>query len=296
MELARTDHTLCGWSIDSDTEQPLIVVLHGIFGDDRNLFEMLADVRNLDAIVYQAASYRQFDWADISASETWTGLEQVLENYPIDRDRISLMGHHIGGRGALQLAMDRPGFFAAIAPMYPGIDVRLPYPALAVYPHFYEQAVEENHIPFPVFKKPEQPEPLTNEVERAIYGQLSLATRAENLTGLPIKMVIGESAPDAAAERLALLERLQKLGIPVTLDKVPGAMHGSRPPQFQDPEFYRWLLEPTQSADARTLCRGDHVFNTRWIQGLGQTTWGGFCSRKGQRRNQTIRCHSHGML
>jgi len=221
--------------------KPMIVVLHGIFGDDRHLFQMLGDVRHLGAIVYQAASYRQFDWSDISAAETWAGLEDVMKDYTVDPDRIYLMGHHIGGRGTLQLAEARPGFFAAAAAMYPGVDTKPRYPALAVYPEFAQQALESG-IPYPVFKKPDPPEPLAEGVQKRIYERLSLAAQAENLAGLPMKLVVGEADPDAAAERLALLERCRNLGLAIPVDYVPGAMHGNRPAQLQDPAFYQWLL------------------------------------------------------
>ncbi len=223
--------------------RPLIVVLHGIFGDDRHLFQQLAAVRNLGAIVYQAASYRQFDWADISAAETWAGLDQVLAEYAVDHDRIYLIGHHIGGRGVLQLAMDRPDLFAALAPMYPGIDTKPAYAALRLYPQYYEQAALGNLIPAPIYKTPPAPAPLTDPLEKKIMEMLSLATRAENIAALPIRLVHGEAQPDAAAERLALLARLQTLGAQVAVRHEIGAQHGNQPTELDEPEFYRWLLD-----------------------------------------------------
>lgn len=228
--------------IKAGGKRPLIVVLHGIFGDDRHLFQMLDAVEGLGAIVYQASSYRQFDWADVSAAETWAGLDQVLATQPVDRERIYLMGHHIGGRGVLQLAMARPWLFAALAPLYPGIDTRPPYEALRLYPRFYEAAALGNMIPYPHYKEPARPEPVADYQERLRMERLSLATRAENIASLPIRMVSGEDQPDAAAERLALLERLRALGANVTERHETGAQHGSRPPELDDPEFYRWLL------------------------------------------------------
>lgn len=219
---------------------PMIVVLHGVFGDERHLFQMLPAIRGFDAIVYQAASYRQLDWTDLSAAETWAGLDQVLDQYAVDRDRISLIGHHIGGRGVLQLAMAKPGFFSAAAPMYAGVDAKPAYPALALYPDFYEAATA-NHIPYPVFKKPARPG-AAGDIEKEIYERLSLAMRAENLAGLPMRIVTGEHDPDAAAEGLALEKRCQELGMSHPSTYVPGAMHGSRPPQLESSEWYQWLL------------------------------------------------------
>jgi pimeloyl-ACP methyl ester carboxylesterase len=232
---------------DPKNPLPMIVVLHGIFGDERHLFQMTPSICGLNAIVYQAASYRQLDWADLSAAETWAGLDQVLGQYAVDRDRISLIGHHIGGRGALQLAMDRPGFFSAAAPMFAGIDAKPAYPALALYPEHYE-AASLNHIPYPVFKKPARPDGVGEGAEKEIYERLSLATRAENLAGLPMRFVTGEHDPDAAAEGLALEKRLGKLGVPAPSTYVPGAMHGSRPPQLEDSEWHQWLIGQRRNA------------------------------------------------
>lgn len=220
---------------------PLIILLHGIFGDDRHLFQMLENVEDLGALVYQAASYRQFDWSDVSAAETWAGLERVLADYSVDCNRIYLIGNHIGGRGVLQLAMDRPGVFAALGSLYPGIDTHLPYPALRLYPEYYEAAVD-NHKPFPHFEKPAVPEPLKDGTEKRVYERESLVTRADNIAGVPLLIVYGESDPDAAAERMALFEKCSKAGSDVREVYVPGAQHGSIPPQLSDPKFYQWLL------------------------------------------------------
>ncbi len=222
--------------------RPLIVMLHGIFGDDRHLFERLDAIEGLGAIVYQAASYRQFDWADVSAAETWAGLEQVMATQGVDRDRVYLIGHHIGGRGVWQLAMARPGMFAALAPMYPGIDTKPAYDALRLYPQFYEQAALGNLIPAPHFKVPPVPQPVGDYQERLRMERLSLVTRADNIAGLPIRLVRGEEQPDAAAERMALVERLGGLGTTVDERHETGAQHGSEPSELDDPEFYRWLL------------------------------------------------------
>ncbi len=227
---------------DHAKKYPLIVILHGIFADERELFRMAEDFRGCDAIIYQAASYRQFDWADLSAAETWKGLEDILAKYPVDRDHISLIGWHIGGRGALQLAMARPGFFAAIAALYPGIDARPPYPALRLYPQFYQKAAADNLIPFPHEKILPPPEAITDPLERKIYERVSLASRAENLIGLPVHLTDGEANRDAAAERSALTARLAELGAPVETRYVAGALHGNQPPELSNREVFDWLL------------------------------------------------------
>ncbi len=255
-------------------KRPLIVMLHGIFGDDRHLFQRLDSVRDLGAIVYQAASYRQFDWSDISAAETWAGLDQVLATQPVDPDRIYLIGHHIGGRGVLQLAMDRPEQFAALGSLFPGVDTRPAYDALRLYPKFYDEAAKGNLIPFPVYKLSPPPEPLTDPVERAIMERLSLVTRAPNISGLPMRMVRGEAQPDAGAERLALLEALAKIGDDVPVRHEIGAQHGSSPPELSDPGFYRWLLAQRRGSAPRfyEFVATGLRDNTAWVTRIDRLT------------------------
>ena len=220
---------------------PLIVLLHTIFADERQLAMMTDTFRDLGAIVYQGAAYRQFDWGGISAAETWAGLEDVLRRYRIDADRVYLIGCHNGGRGVWQLSMGRPDLWAAAAPLFSGIDSRPPYPAMRLYPEWYEQAVAVA-IPPPQFTAPPRPAPVAGPLERGLFTLASLVPRLENIAALPLRSAFGEDDPDAAAERLAMQQRLQELGAPLATRYVPGAMHGSIPDEWADPAFYRGLL------------------------------------------------------
>ena len=232
--------------------RPLLVVLHAIFADERQLVPMVKQMRDLGAIVYQAAAYRQFDWGGISAAETWAGLDDLQAHYKTDADRTYLMGCHIGGRGTWQLAMTRPDLWAAAGPLYSGIDTRPNYPALRLYPQFYGQATRVL-IPPPQFKKPPVPEPVASDVERKMLQQASLASRAENISALPLRSAYGEEDPDAGAERLALEETLSILGHPLATRYAPGAMHGNMASEWGDPQFYRWLLSHKRQAYPREV-------------------------------------------
>ena len=225
----------------SATSMPLIVFLHSIFADERQLAMMADTFRDIGAIVYQGAAYRQFDWGGISAAETWAGLDSVKRHYHIDEDRVYLVGCHIGGRGVWQLAMGRPDLWAAAAPLFAGIDTRPAYAALRLYPQFYEQAISAQ-IPPPQFKPSPRPQPLTAPLERQLFEQASLAPRVENVLSLPLRSAFGEDDPDAAAERLALDQRFRELGAPLSTRYAPGAMHGSPAEELDDPRFSQWFL------------------------------------------------------
>ena len=248
-----------------DQPRPLIVLLHSIYADERQLLFTLNRFRDLGAIVYQGAAYRQFDWSGISAAETWAGLDDVLRNYRVDPDRIYLMGHHVGGRGVWQLAMARPDFWAAAAPMFSGIDTLPPYPALRLYPDFYPQA-SNILIPPPMNTPTPKPEPITQPLERRIFEQYSLASQLENISRLPLRSAYGEDEANAAAERLAMQDRLAQLGAPLATHYQPGAMHGIAPNDVSDPSFYTWLLSHRRPAYPKklTYIANGLRYNTAW--------------------------------
>ena len=220
---------------------PLLVFLHAIFADDRQLALLTPQLKDLGAMVYQAAAYRQFDWGGVSAAETWAGLADVKRHYHIDDDRVSLFGYHIGGRGVWQLALGRPDLWAAAAPFFSGIDSRPAYPALRLYPE-YAQKASQAQIPWPHFKTPPPPIPVTDGLEKKLFEQTSLVPRLDNIVHLPLRTAYGEDDPDAAAERLAMTERFDKLGVSLRTRYQPGAMHGNAPVEIDDPQFYHWLL------------------------------------------------------
>ncbi|MFA6293292.1 MAG: sugar-binding protein, partial [Victivallales bacterium] len=223
----------------ADREMPLIVLLHSIFADERMLSMMAETFKDLGAIVYQGAAYRQFDWGGISAAETWAALDEVKRLYKIDDDRVYLAGYHIGGRGTWQLAMARPDLWAAAAPIFSGIDTAPNYPALRLYPEYFDTA--SNPL-IPNSKPTMIPDPITIPLERKLFEQASLVPRLDNIANIPLRSAFGEDDPNAAAERLAMQKRLGDLGVRLNTHYVPGAMHGSPAGEFRDPAFYRWLL------------------------------------------------------
>jgi dienelactone hydrolase len=218
---------------------PLIVLLHSIFADERMLSQMTDTFKDTGAIVYQGAAYRQFDWGGISAAETWGGLNEVKRLYNIDEDRVYLVGYHIGGRGTWQLAMARPDLWAAAAPIFSGIDTGPNYPAMRLYPEYFDTAINSR---IPNNRPPAQPEKIVNPLEKKLFEQASLVSRLENIINIPLRSAFGEDDFNAAAERLAMQQRLADLGIILNTHYVPGAMHGSPADEIRDPAFYQWLL------------------------------------------------------
>ncbi|MCA9230045.1 MAG: dienelactone hydrolase family protein [Planctomycetales bacterium] len=106
---------------DPAKQYPLLIFLHGRGeqGDDPELlkihgpFKMVEEL-GLDLIIVAPQSPKDERW-DIDVLDAF--VDDVLEKYPVDRDRVYLTGLSMGGEGAWYLAIRRPDTFAAVAPI-----------------------------------------------------------------------------------------------------------------------------------------------------------------------------------
>lgn len=57
-----------------------------------------------------------FDWEDWGRANAMNVLERVLDRHPIDRNRVYLTGHSMGGHGVWHIGVTYPGRFAALGP------------------------------------------------------------------------------------------------------------------------------------------------------------------------------------
>ncbi len=109
-------------SYDASSARPLVVYLHGYTGLPEEPF------RNPTGLV-QAVDRRGWLFASLLGRGDWfyrggtPGEADVLEvladvekRYKVDRSRIYLMGHSMGGYGTNNVAMHHPDLFAAVAP------------------------------------------------------------------------------------------------------------------------------------------------------------------------------------
>lgn len=121
-------------------QRPLVIVLHGGGGTDRGMarltkrrFQDLAD-RDGFYVVYPDALTKMWDFGAGDVSESLERrvddraffeqlLDFMLENYPVDADRIFATGISRGGQASYFLACQFPGRIRAIAP------VTMPLPA-----------------------------------------------------------------------------------------------------------------------------------------------------------------------
>ncbi len=109
---------------DPDDKYPLIIFLHGRgeSGDDLKLVKVhgpFKKVKELNLPVLIVAPQTPIDerW-DVDMLSPF--VDHVLEDLPVDRERVYLTGLSLGGYGTWDLAVRRPEIFAAIAPICGG--------------------------------------------------------------------------------------------------------------------------------------------------------------------------------
>jgi predicted esterase len=133
--LSHVDRTLQPYRLfipsayDGQKALPLMVALHGMGGDENSMFdqygkELPVDAEKAGFIVVApkgrgtASMYRgsaEQDVLDVMA--------EVERDYKVDKSRVYLMGHSMGGFGTWSIAMEHPDLFAALGPISGGGDV-----------------------------------------------------------------------------------------------------------------------------------------------------------------------------
>ncbi|HVX15218.1 MAG TPA: prolyl oligopeptidase family serine peptidase [Pirellulales bacterium] len=108
----------------SDKKWPLILFLHGAGESGENLEKVKA--HGPPKIVDKNADFQFILVSPQSRGRGWDSntlralLDDVCDNYRVDRDRVYLTGLSMGGYGTWRLAADHPQYFAAIAPICGG--------------------------------------------------------------------------------------------------------------------------------------------------------------------------------
>ncbi len=108
--------------------KPLVVMLHGLLGDEGYYFSGLFD----PAVIKGEAERRGWILAGVNGRGRFSGyvgpavddsfevVKCVARDYRIDASRIYLTGHSMGGSGTWLIASTKPELFAAIAPVSGG--------------------------------------------------------------------------------------------------------------------------------------------------------------------------------
>lgn len=104
-----------------DPQQPAVVLIHGLFGDKDNLKSLARDLQDdYYCIMIDARNHGDSPHcADMSYAAMAADVRQTMDT--LDIDAFAVVGHSMGGKIAMQLAMDYPNrvtraVFADIAP------------------------------------------------------------------------------------------------------------------------------------------------------------------------------------
>lgn len=127
-------------SYDGKKPFPLIVALHGLGATpeiqlrypgftrlaEKHGYILLAPMGYNRVGWYGSRGWKSPRWqpnnlGELSEKDVLNVLDIVLKEFRIDRDRIYLMGHSMGGGGAWHLALKYPDKWAAVAPIAPAI-------------------------------------------------------------------------------------------------------------------------------------------------------------------------------
>lgn len=238
--------------VNADTggaPRPAILHLHGggfVVGSGRTEIRRLQEVAKALNCVIVSVDYRLAPETSLAGSleDTYAGLRWLYANAEqlgADRNRIAVMGDSAGGGHAAMLALaarDRG-------------EIPLVYQAL-IYPMLDERTGS-------IGKKPPYQGALIWTPEKNRFGWSSLLgvfddvsssiqdvlpARAQNLRGLPPAFIGVGSIDLFVDEDIEYGRRLIEVGIPVTLDVVPGAFHGfdGLPPGTRVGERFRAAL------------------------------------------------------
>jgi predicted peptidase len=136
-----------------DRRWPVIVYLHGgsLRGTDVERIRTLGLARRLEG-------QPSFPFIVISPlcppGEIWTDVEAIIgildavqRDYVVDRDRVYVTGHSMGGRGALYLAFKYPDRFAAVVAMSAVSPISAWSATLSRIPIWYFHGVKDRDVP-----------------------------------------------------------------------------------------------------------------------------------------------------
>ena len=123
---------------EKDKKYPTIFALHGLGHSAKGIllypgFKELAEKHGYILVApsghgpagwygsrgYQIPGSRPKNLGELSEKDVLNVLELARRDYPLDKDRLYLLGHSMGGGGTLHLAIKDPSPWAALAPIAP---------------------------------------------------------------------------------------------------------------------------------------------------------------------------------
>ena len=110
---------------------PVILFLHGAGESGRDGMRqtnvgigpaIIREPERFPALVVFPQASRGYGWREFNLAAAIAALDDVIEAYEIDRDRVYATGISMGGYGTWAIALEQPQRFAALAPVCGGLD------------------------------------------------------------------------------------------------------------------------------------------------------------------------------
>jgi len=175
-------------------------------------------------------------------------IEWASQHFPVDPDRVSLMGGSMGGAATWYLASHYPDRFAAAAPFCGYADYQL-------------------------WEKPGGHIMRTQDWERFSWESRGAAYRVENLTNMALWIThgqwdisIGGGVPVEHSRRIS--DRLTKLGVEHRFSEVPSCGHGCMTEQT-GPPVVQWLCQQRRKScpeEVRLVVHTLRHHRSFWVQ------------------------------
>ena len=203
---------------------PLFVFLHGYVEsydkhwwiDETDVQEILPIMEELEGILLVPFGRSNTDFVSIGEVDVLRTIEEVCRLYPVDRDRVYLVGYSMGGYGAYTIGAHFPDRFAAMVVL-----------AGRPIPYYTEQEGPEGH---PAYKN------YCLNVDTPLI-------LAPNLRHVPVRIFHGTRDGAVPIEGAAAMSRwLQQIGVTVEYTEVDEG-HLSAYRVLTEAAPYRWLLE-----------------------------------------------------
>ncbi len=162
---------------DGSQPFPLLVALHGTGGDQNKYFDheayhhgiykTEAEKQGIAVLCLHGgdAEGRPTEWRGVGELHVLAAIEEVSQNFNIDRDRIVCTGQSMGGTGTTYLCCRYPDLFAAGIPLASTYGHVSLVKNLRHVPMFYVHGAED----WPIYAKT-GPIPLTEEMRRLGYN------------------------------------------------------------------------------------------------------------------------------
>lgn len=219
---------------DASKPWPLVIKLHGYNGANPRYINWwsvdsrhsLADTEYGDRqgmILLEPHGRGNTSYLGFGDADVVRAIQLAKETFTIDADRVYLTGESMGGWGTWNVAVRHPDLFAAIAPIFGGVD--------------YHSYLSEEQLA------------KLNPLTRFLQDKQSSWSAADSLLTMPIFVLHGDADPTVNVDFSRYGVRLlQRWGYNVRYEELPGYTHEDL---NRFPKIFDWFLQHRRDSQPR---------------------------------------------